>query len=128
MSSVDEPVCGDTSVVTASEFDVCVCGSLVSDETVDVVSVVACGDDPLLPDAVRIGGCLSVIGDTLVCDSGIARSGRGDTDVMVVPGVAQPVWVDELAHLRRRFLAARATPGERIVVASWTPVLLTAAC
>ena len=94
--SVDEPVCGDNSVVTTGEFDVCVCGSLLSDENGDVVSVVACGDDPLLPDAVRVGGRLSVIGDTLVCDSGIARSGRGDTEVMVVPRVAQPVWVDEL--------------------------------
>ena len=96
VSSVDEPVCGDNSVVTASEFDVCVCGSLVSDETGDVVSVVACGDDPLLPDAVRVGGRLSVVGDTLVFDFGISRSGRGDTVLMVVPGVAQPVWVDEL--------------------------------
>ena len=99
VSSVDEPVCGDNSVVTAREFDVCVCGSLVSDETGDVVSIVACGDDPLLPDAVRVGGRFSVVGDTLVCDSGIARSGRGDTEVMVVPGVAQPVWVDELLLL-----------------------------
>ena len=93
---VDGSVCGDNSVVTAGEFDVCVCGSLVSDEAGDVVSVVACGDDPLLSDAVRVGGRLSVVGDTLVCDSGIARSGIGDTEVMVVPGVAEPVWVDEL--------------------------------
>ena len=72
VSSVDDPVCGDNSVVTAGEFDVCACGSLESDETGDVVSVddvVACGDDPLLPDAVRVGGHLSVVGDTLVCDS-----------------------------------------------------------
>ena len=98
VSSVDEPVCGDNSVVTAGEFDVCACGSLVSDETGDVVSVddVACGDDPLLPDTVRVGGCLAVVGDTVVCDSGVARSGRVDAEVMVVPGVAQPVWVDEL--------------------------------
>ena len=96
VSSVDEPVCGDNSVVTAGEFDACACGSLVSDETGDVVSVVACGDDPLLPDGVRVGGRLTVVGNTLVCDSGIARSCRGDTEVMVVPGVAQPVWVDEL--------------------------------
>ena len=95
---VDEPVCGDNSVVTAGEFDVCACGSSVSDETGDVVSVddVACGDDPLLPDTVRVGGCLAVVGDTVVCDSGVARSGRVDTEVMVVPGVAHPVWVDEL--------------------------------
>ena len=98
VSSVDEPVCGDNSVVTAGEFDVCACGSLVSDETGDVVSVddVACGDDPLLPDTVRVGGCLAVVGDTVVCDSGVARSGRVGTEVMVVPRVAQPVWVDEL--------------------------------
>ena len=98
VSSVDEPVCGDNSVVTAGEFDVCACGSLVYEENGDVVSVddVACGDDPLLPDAVRVGGRLSVVGDTLVCDSGEARSLGGDTAVMVVPGVAQRVWVDEL--------------------------------
>ena len=126
VSSVDEPVCGDNSVVTAGEFDVCVCGSLVSDETGDVVSVVEYGDDQLLPDVVRVGGRLSVVGDTLVCDSGIGRSGRGDTEVMVVPGVAQHVWVDELicadGSLR---------PEPPPVNASWLrrgPVLLTAAC
>ena len=57
VSSVDEPVCGDNSVVTAGEFVVCACDSLLSDETGDVVSVdgvVACGDDPLLPDAVEL--------------------------------------------------------------------------
>ena len=75
------------------------CGSLVYHETGDVVSVddvVACGDDPLLPDAVRVGGRLSVVGDSLVCDSGVARSGRGDTEVVVVSGVAQIVWLDGL--------------------------------
>ena len=99
LSGVDVPVCGVSSVMTAGELDVCCCGSLESDATGDVVSVddvVACGDDPLLPDAVRGGGRLSVVGDTLLCDSGVARSGGGDTAVMVVPGVAQPVWVDEL--------------------------------
>ena len=81
MTGVDEPVCGVSSVMTAGELDVCGCGSLVTDETGDVVpvdDVVACGDDPLLPDAVRVGGRLSVVGVTLVCDSGVARSGRGD--------------------------------------------------
>ena len=89
VSGVDEPVCSVSSVMTAGELVVCGCGSVVSDETGDVVSVddvVACGDDPLLPDAVRVGGWLSVFGVTLVCDSGVARSGRGDTDVVVVPG------------------------------------------
>ena len=82
VSSVDEPVCGDNSVVTAGEFDMCACGSLVSDETGDVVSVddvVAGVDDPLLPDSVRAGGRLSVVGDTLACDARVARSDRGDT-------------------------------------------------
>ena len=77
VSGVDVLVCGVSSVMTAGELDVCCCGSLVSDATGDVVSVddvVACGDDPLLPDAVRVGGRLSVVGDTLVCDSGVARS------------------------------------------------------
>ena len=72
---VDEPTRGVISVMTAGELDVCGCGSLklVSDDTGDVVSVhdvVAYGDDLLLPDAVRVGGRLSVVGDTLVCDSG----------------------------------------------------------
>ena len=64
---------GVCSVMTAGELDVCGCGSLVSDDTGDVVSVhdvVAYGDEPLLPDAVRVSGRLSVVGDTLVCDSG----------------------------------------------------------
>ena len=67
VSGVDVPVCGVSSVMTSGELDVCCCGSLVSDATGDVVSiddVVACGDDPLLPDAVRVGGRLSVVGDT----------------------------------------------------------------
>ena len=69
VSGVDEPVCGVSSVMTAGELDMGGCGSLVPNEIVDVLSVddvVACGDDPLLPDAVRVGGRLSVDGDTLV--------------------------------------------------------------
>ena len=95
---VDGSVCCVNPVLAAGEFDVSACDSLVSDETGDVSidDVVARGDDPLLPDAVRVGGRLSVVGDTLVCDSGEARSRGGDTAVMVVPGVAQRVWVDEL--------------------------------
>ena len=58
--------------------------------------VVACGDDPLLPDAVHDGVRLSVGGDTSMCGAGIAWSDRGDTGVLVVSGVAHPVWVDEL--------------------------------
>ena len=99
VSGVDVPVCGVRSVLTAGELDVCCCGSLVTDETGDVVSVddvVACGDDPLLPDSVRASGRLSVVGETLACDSGVARSGGGDTEVVVVPGVAPPLWVDRL--------------------------------
>ena len=65
-------------------------------DVVSVDDVVACGDDPLLPDSVRAGGRLSVVGDTLACDSGVARNGRGKTEVVVVPGVAPPVWVDGL--------------------------------
>ena len=34
---------------------------------------------------VRASGRLSVVGETLACDSGVARGGRGDTDVVVVP-------------------------------------------
>ena len=129
VSSDDEPVCGDNSVVTAGEFDVCGCGSLERDETGDVVSVddvVACGDDPLLPDAVRVGGRLSVVVDTLVCDSGVAQSGRGDAEVMVAPGMAQPVWMDELicadGSLRPKPPTMNALWLRRV-----PPVLLTAA-
>ena len=98
VSGVDESVCSVSSVMTSGELDMCGCGSLVSDESGDVSvdDVVACGDDPLLPDKVRVGGRLSVVGVTLVCDSGVARSGRGDNEGVVGPGVAQPVWVDKL--------------------------------
>ena len=95
-------MCGVSSVVTDGELGVC--GyysvlSVVSDEpgdsggvevVVSVDDVVACCYDPLLPDAVRVGGWLSVVGDTLVCGAGVALSGRGDTGVVVGPGVAQP--------------------------------------
>ena len=73
---VDEPICGVSSVMTAGDLDVCGCGSLVSEETGDVVSVddvVACGYDPLLPGAVCFGDRLSVFGNTLVCDSGVVE-------------------------------------------------------
>ena len=82
-----------------SELDVCGCDSLVSDWAgdscgVEVVDDVARGDDTLLHDAVRVAGRLSLVGDTLVCDSGVARSGRGDAGMVVGPWVAQPGWVD----------------------------------
>ena len=92
----------------------------MSDETGDVVSVddvVACADDPLLPDAVRVGGWLSVFGVTLVCDSEVARIGRGDTGVVVCTRSGSTC-LGGRAHLPSRFPAARATTDERIVVAS----------
>ena len=120
VSGVDEPVCCVTSVMTAGELDVCGCDSLVSDETGDVSidDVIACGDAPLLTDAVRVGGRLSVVGVTLVCDSVVPRSGRGDPEVVVVPGVAQPVWVDVLICPDGSIAAARATTDKCIVIAS----------
>ncbi len=96
VSGVDEYVCGVSSIMTADELDVCGCDSVVSGEVVSVDDVVACDDDPLLPDAARVGGRLSVVGDTLVCGAGVARSDRGDTDAMVGAGVAQRGWVDRL--------------------------------
>ena len=80
VSGVDEPMCGDSLVVTSGELDLCACDSLVSDGAGDssgvemVGDVVACGDDAVLPDAFRVGGWLSVVG----------------------LGVAQPGWVDGL--------------------------------
>ena len=130
VSGVDVPVCGVSSVMTAGELDVCCCGSLVYDATGDVVSVddvVACGDDPLLPDAVRVGGRLSVVGDTLVCDSGVARSGGGDTAVMFVPGVAQPVCVDELICADGS-LRPEPPPLDALWLRRGPPAILTAAC
>ena len=122
VSGVDVPVCGVRSVLTAGELDVCCCGSLVSDETGDVSvdDVVAGVDDPLLPDAVRAGGRLSVVGDTLVCDS-------GDTEVVVVPGVAQPVWMDGLI-CRDGSLLPEPPPMNALWLRCRPPVLLTAAC
>ena len=88
--------------MTAGELDVCGYDSGVSDEpgdsggvevVVSVDDVVACVDDPLLPDAVRVGGWLSVVGDNLVCGTGAALNGRGDTEVVVGPGAAQAGWV-----------------------------------
>ena len=89
----DEPVCGVSSVMIASELDVCGCDSVRSDEArySSGVEVVVSIDD-----AVRVGGWLSVVGDTLVCGAGVARSHRGDTEMVVGPGVVQPGWVDGL--------------------------------
>ena len=98
-SGVDEYVCGVSSIMTADGLEVCGRDSVVSDETGEVVSVddvVACGDDPLLPDAVRVVDRLSVVGDTLVCGVGVAWSDRGDTEAVVGSGVAQRGCVDRL--------------------------------
>ena len=120
VSGVDEPVCGVSSMITDGELGVCVYDSILSvvaDEpgdssgvevVVSVDDVVACCDDPLLPDVVCVGDWLSVVGDTLEFGAGVALSGRGDTDVVVGPGVAQP-GLGGRVHLRRRFPAARAT-------------------
>ena len=72
------------------------CDSLVSDAAGDssgvevVDDVVACGDDTLLDDAVHIGGWLSVLGDTLMCADGVARTDRRDAEVVVGPEVTKP--------------------------------------
>ena len=99
----DDPVCGGNSAMTDGELDVCARDRLLYtgdssgvEVVVSVDDVVACGDNPLLPDAVRFGGWLPVVGDTFVCDSVEARSGRGDPEVVVGPRVVQPGWVDGL--------------------------------
>ena len=66
MSGVDESVCCANSVLAAGILDSC--GVEVVDDGV------ACDDGTRLPDAFRVGGCLSVVG----------------------PGVAPPGWVDGL--------------------------------
>ena len=66
MSGVDESVCCANSVLAAGILDSC--GVEVAD------GGVACDDGTRLPDAFRVGGCLSVVG----------------------PGVAPPGWVDGL--------------------------------
>ena len=102
VSDLDEPMRGDSSVVTADEFDGCACDSLVSDgagdsSAVEVVDdVVACSDDTLFHDVARVGGWLSVLGDTLMGGAGVARCDRRDAGVVVGPGVTQPGWVDGL--------------------------------
>ena len=109
--SVDESVCGVQTAMTAGELDVCACVDiLVSDEAgessgvevlVSVDDVVACGDDPLVPDVVRVGDWLSVVGDALLCVARVARSGRADIESSVVfwPGVAPPGGMDGLVCL-----------------------------
>ena len=66
MSGVDKSVCFANSVLAAGILDSC--GVEVVDDGV------ACDDGTRLPDAFRVGGCLSVVG----------------------PGVAPPGWVDGL--------------------------------
>ena len=66
MSGVDESVCCANSVLAAGILDSC--GVEVVDDGVE------CDDGTRLPDAFRVGGCLSVVG----------------------PGVAPPGWVDGL--------------------------------
>ena len=95
VSGFDEHVCGVSSVMTAGELDVRGDSSGVQVD-VAVDDVVACGDDPLFPDAVHVGGWLSVVGDPLMCGAGVTRSDRGETEVEVGPGVVQPGWVDGL--------------------------------
>ena len=86
-------MCGVNSVMTASELDVCGCDSVVSDEAgkLSVVEVVVPSDD-----AVRVGGCLSVVGDTLMCGAGVARSDRAKTEMAVGRVTVHPGWVDGL--------------------------------
>ena len=66
MSGVDESMCRTNSVLAAGILDSC--GVEVVDDGV------ACDDGTRLPDAFRVGGCLSVVGS----------------------GVAPPGWVDGL--------------------------------
>ena len=112
LCDVDTVLSGVNSVMSASELDVCGCNSVVSDEAgnssdVEVVAsidgVVACDDVPLLPDAVRVGGWLSVVGDTLMCGAGVARV---PVETLRWSG---STWLGGRANLHRRFLTARAT-------------------
>ena len=101
VSGVGEPVCGVSSVMTAGALNICGCDSLESggagdSSGVEVVDDLAGGDDTLLHDAVSVDGWLSVVGDTLMRVTGVARSDRGDTGVVAGPGVTKSGWVDGL--------------------------------
>ena len=74
VSGVDETVYGVNSVMPASEVDMSGCNSLVTDDAGNSsgVEVVMSIDD-----AVRVGGWVSVVGDTLMCGAKEARSDRG---------------------------------------------------
>ena len=71
---------GEVSLSGGGDADVCGCDSLVSDWASDssgvdvVVDVVARGDDTLLHGAIRVCEWLSVVGDTVMCGDGVARS------------------------------------------------------
>ena len=127
--SLDAVVLGDGGVSSGAVRKHVLVGDVsdaVSGGLCDLDSVSG-GDDPLLPDAVRVGGRLSVVGDTLVCDSGEARSRGGDTAVMVVPGVDQRVWVDELICADGS-LRPEPPPLNALWLRHGPPVILTAAC
>ena len=91
---------------------------------VPVDDFVSCGDDPLLSDAVRVGGCESGVGNNLVCGAGVAWSDRGDTEVVVEPRVVQPGWVDGVI-CSNGFLRPDPPPMHSMCLHR---MLLTAAC
>ena len=68
-----------------------------------------------------------MVGVTLVCDSGVARSGRGDTEMVVVPGVAKPVWVDGLICADGS-MRPEPPPMNALWLRRRPSMLLTAAC
>ena len=94
---VDEPVCDVSSVMTTGELDVCGCDSLVSDGSGDSSGV------EVVDDVVACGD------DTLLPDAFRA----GGWLSVVGLGVAQPGWVDGLIDLRRQFPAPGATTNAR---------------
>ena len=87
---VNETVCAVNAVISASVLDLFGVDTVVFDVDKPVCggvsSVMAVGElDTVVSDEV---------GDTFVCGAGVARTGRGDTGVVVGPGVVQPGWAD----------------------------------
>ena len=125
---VDEPVCGVSSVMTAGELDVCGCDSLVSEGAGDssgvevVDDVVACGDDKLLPGAVRVGGLLSVAG------IGVTQPPGWVDGIICADGSLRPEPPPMHSTCLRRMLLDAAFSSHMTIVSMYSTCVQIAAC